>query len=274
MNVRPWTFAMIAAAVPALVGCCVVKPTPAPATVVQEPPPPALIAPSGAVAASIKAMGGIEAWQNVQTVTYDAVVTFYNDGGTAHVDRHRQAIDLINWTLTASSTRPAGAWQAVVDPEGKVAFHPAPARESDLQTLLTNALPMVLERAPGVLNLVSVHTSQRPGRQSRARIDGIDAIRVAAAGDGWAKAYYLDRGSNLLQFATSGGDAPGQSGTITRYTFTRLGKDMRFPSRIEVFAIGQNTLLGEKKILDMDLLNIRLTPRPPAPAAAAPAPAR
>ncbi|MCE5278729.1 MAG: hypothetical protein LLG03_11950 [Planctomycetaceae bacterium] len=273
MNVRHWTLAIIATVSP-LAGCCVVKPDPAPAPDVQAPPPPALTDASGAAGRSIAAMGGIESWRKVQTVSYDAVVTFYSDSGTAHLDRHRQSIDLIDWTLTASSTRPAGAWQAVVDRGGKVAFSPAPAHESNLQALLTNALPMVLERAPGVLNLVSVNTNQRPGRESRARIDGTDVLRIAAAGDGWAKAFYLDRHSSLLLFATSGSDAPAQAGTITRYTFTRVGKSMRFPSRIEVLAIGHNTLLGEKKIMDMDLLNIRLTQRPPVPAAAATAPAR
>ncbi len=268
MNVRHWTLAMIAAMVCTLAGCCAVKPDPAPA--VQEPPPPALIGASGAVQGSLNAMGGLESWRKIQTVSYDAVVTFYNDGGTANVDRHRQSIDLIDWTLTASSTRPAGAWQAVVDRNGKVAFNPAPSRETSLQALLVNALPMVLERAPGVLNLVSVNTGQRPGRESRARIDGIDLVRIGATGEGWAKAFYTDRQSRLLQFATSGGDAPAQSGTITRYTFTRVGRSMRFPSRIEVVGIGQNSLIGERKILEMDLANIRLTPRP-VPVATQPA---
>jgi len=246
------------------------RPTTGPATQASRP---AWRIPRGPVADAIESLGGLTAWRKVRQVSYDAVVTLYDQSGQGYVNRHQQVLDMRRWTLTTKASRPRGSWHAVVSPDGECTLKAPPdVLGSATKARLSRCLPIVKHRLTGPFNLCA--TRERPGDRKKMRVDGIDVMRVSIEGDRrHAVAYYFDAISGHLRFVTTGDDRPDGRGTITIYSYGRHPDGMQFPSSIRVLRIGKHVLVGQEKVLEMDVKNVRfhrgLQPAASGPATAA-----
>jgi len=225
--------------------------------------PSGLRVPRGIVADGVEALGGLTAWRNVGAVSYNAVVTIYDDAGRAYVNRHGQVLRLGNWELTARATRPQGTWWATVGRDNHCTFKGSPeVLAEDLRDRLIKVLPLVKHRIAGVLNLVA--TDEQPGASRRMIVNGMDVIRVSVvSASKLATAYYFDAARGQLLYLSDGADAPNQPGTVTRYTYRRFRSGLRFPRQIDVVKTGRHVLIGEAKVLEMKIDNVTFHYRNP-----------
>jgi len=210
-----------------------------------------------AVRESVEATGGLKAWRKAGSIHADAVVTIYDDAGTAMVNRHEQVIDLRRGKLWASARVPDGTWSARTDDRGHVHFDADGAAVPEaLKSRLLGSLGTMLHRLRGPMNLCGY--GEMPRETSEVRVDGRDLIRVAAAGGrADVKAYYFDAGTHLLQFVTAGADKPGQDGTVTVYDYEKFPNGLAIPTRLAVVKIGENVLVGDQPVLEVRYSNVR-----------------
>jgi len=208
--------------------------------------------------AALQAIGGRETWQNVEEISTVAVVTVYDAGGTGHVNRQAQEIDLAAGQITATGQTPAGRWRASASLEGSgQVVGPLHGGDEGLQKLAISALAMTLHRAAGPLNFV--FGPEEPGDPSPARIAGVDLIRIGVrAADRQAVAYYFHPDTKMLRFVTCGGDRAGAEGTVTEYTYMKLPNGMAFPESIRVVRIGENALIGPQRVLEVDFSRVSI----------------
>lgn len=219
---------------------------------------PVVAPPSPVVEAALQAIGGREAWREVETVSASAVVAVYDADGRRYVDRQYQEIDLAGGEITTIARRPSGHWRgfAKLDGSGRVSG-PLFAGDERLRKLVVAALAMTLHRAAGPLNFV--FGPEVPRSESPARIAGVDLVRVGVGGDSRrAIAYYFHPESKLLRFCTSGGDRAGATGTVTEYAYMRLPNGMAFPESIRVVRIGEHALIGPELVLEVEFSNVRI----------------
>ncbi len=206
----------------------------------------------------ITAMGGLERWEAVEAFRTRAVVSLYGEDGAERVNRHAQVIRLDPPHLAAEAKRPRGSWAAVVslgepdvvfDVVGEVSLGEKEQAE------LLDALKVILHRVRGPLNLVE--GPERPAERSEARIDGDRMTRITVEGDyTHAVAYYFDKRTCRLRYVTSGADAAGREGTVTRYTWATLPNGMLFPRTLEVFRIGDHVLLGDTPVMRAEFYDV------------------
>ena len=206
---------------------------------------------------AIEVMGGLERWQAVGPIRARAVVTIYDESGSAVVNRHEQLIDLRAGRIQASARVPGGRWTATVHASGRASFKAdGVALGPEFRSRLLAALKTLLHRLRGPMNLCG--QGEKAGKVSRARVDGMELVRVAASGGSAdVAAYYFDAQSKLLTLLTTGDDAPGGQGTVTRYTYQMLPNGMAFPARISVVRIGRHTLIGTRPVLAVEYHDIR-----------------
>ncbi len=230
------------------------QPTARPATQAARP---AWRIPRGVVADAIESLGGLTAWRKVGQVSYDAVIALHDEDGQSYINRHQQVLDMQRWTLTTKARRPQGAWYASITPDGKCTFNaPDNVLDSANRARLGRSLPIVKHRLAGPLNLCA--TRERPGAEKKMRVNGIDVIRVNVEGDRrHAVAYYFDATSSRLRFVTTGDDKPGGRGTITIYSYGDHPDGMQFPQSILVLRFGKHVLVGQEKVLEVDLKNVK-----------------
>jgi len=206
---------------------------------------------------AVEAVGGLKAWRSAGTIRADAVVTLYDEAGVAAVNRHEQRINLHRGRLWASARVPEGQWSAGTDDWGNVRFDAGGADlPAALKGRLLASLGTMLHRLRGPMNLCGYGETPGPGRP--VRVDGVDLVRVAAAG-GHAdvKAYYFDAGSRRLRFVTAGADRPGEDGTVTVYDYETFPNGMAMPARLSVVKIGEHVLLGDQPVLQVRYSNVR-----------------
>lgn len=204
------------------------------------------------VTGCIDAMGGLKRWQSVGPIHAQAVVTVYDEAGTADVGKQDQVIDLRAGTIEATSRLPDVEWTARVTEAGGVSFRAkGPAVPAAVRARQVDALKMILHRVRGPLNLCG--HGERAGGARRVRVDGMDLIRVPVQG-GRANiaAYYFDAHTCLLRLASAGADAPGGEGTVTRYSYRTRPDGLSFPERISVFKIGRHVLIGDEPVLEVN----------------------
>ena len=209
------------------------------------------------VANGIQALGGLERWQSVGAIQARAIVTMYDEQGTAVVHEQQQVISPRAGELVATAALPNGKYRIRVSSAGRAEFQGPPGLLSpELKGRLLSAMQMTLHRVRGPYNLC---LGERAGRPENAAIEGRSLTRVPVAGGVQdIRAYYFDPRNRLLTYATAGGDMAGQSGTVTRYAWEFPGNGLAFPSGIGVVRIGQDVLLGQAKVLDVAYHNVRI----------------
>ena len=211
-----------------------------------------------AVAASVEAIGGLNAWRKVSTVRATAVVTLYDQAGTAYVDRQEHEIDLGAGRIVALGMAGRGSWRAEAYEDGRggvtVSGAPMPAAA---QKRLIEALSRLARRTGGPMNLLAGGERVRTARP--VNVGGHDLVRVGVDGDNQrATAYYFTREGGLLRMVTEGADSPGKDGTVTQYTYKVLPNGLAFPARIRVVRIGRHVLVGSRPVMDVEFSNVRI----------------
>jgi hypothetical protein len=119
-----------------------------------------------------------------------------------------------------------------------------------------SALRIILHRLRGPLNLY--WRGEQAVAAQPLRLEGMDLVRVPVRNSrAGVAAYYFDARTHLLKLATAGADAPGGEGTVTVYTYRRLPGGLAFPSRLAVYRIGRNVLVGDQPVLEVDYQSVR-----------------
>ncbi len=209
---------------------------------------------------SNQAMGGLDNWHRVASIRATAIVTDYvNDVGA--ITQQQQVYDLQHGTLTANGVLPQGSWQATVWLDGRRVFDQSTDKTvawGDRVSLASSMLTS-LRRAYGTLRLCNFGPTpcERATSYSVERLFGTDYIRVGVKGGAeGVRAFYLDMQSYLPVYVTVGADEPGGAGTVARYHWAMLDNGIAFPSSIEVYNIGQDVLVGYKRLLEVEFRDL------------------
>jgi hypothetical protein len=206
------------------------------------------------VPASIDALGGLQAWQNAGKVHATAVVSFYQADGQADVNRLSVTFDYGAGVVEAQGQSPEGSWKATASRDGRYSIQGAPPKGDLKQELL-----LLLTRSAGPLNFVTTRTQVKA--VAPTSVEGVAVVRVGVQDpNGQAVAYYFDAATNMLRFVTSGADAPGGEGTITVYppreSYVMLPNALAFPKSFRVNQIGQNVLLSDRPVLEVEFSKV------------------
>jgi hypothetical protein len=208
------------------------------------------------VTASIANLGWSRAGLDIQTASFTAIVTTYDETGKSFTDRQTMVVDLAKVTITATGGTPQGAWTAQADDYGK--FDLQADEGVDVAAVGKRMAPtmrVLLRRIRGPYNIVG--DERRPAVEP-VRVAGQDVVRVSlGAGSPQAVAYYFDASTAVLKYVTTGADRPAAKGTITDYLYQSLPNGVLFPSRIKVAHLGQFVLIGEKPILEVEISQVK-----------------
>jgi len=210
-----------------------------------------------AIASAVEFMGGVNAWKRVSRVRADAVMTVYDDRGQAYVNSQRHDIDINGGKLTISAATTQESWRATYTRGGGFSLSDASALGRMTPGRLKDAMSVLSHRLAGPLNLLG--GSEKPGAVTRLTIDGKDLVRVAAvAKRPRATAYYFDANAGGLEMVTAGSEQPGGDGTVTLYTYQMLPSGMVFPKTVRVVRTGQNVLVGQSAVMEVEYSNVRI----------------
>jgi len=202
-------------------------------------------------------MVGFGRRSDVSSIRATAIVALYDEAGRAAVNEQRHVFDLRAGALTASAKLPHGNWTAKVSQNGPPAFRSNVALSGEQRQRLLDALTTILRRVRGPSSLAE---GARAGKPKRVRIEAMELIRVAGGdGRGGAAAYYFDAKTHILRLASAGGDAPGQEGTVTRYTYRMFPNGIAFPSRLAVMRIGKHVLIGDRPVVEVDYHGVQFS---------------
>ena len=202
--------------------------------------------PGGVVAAAADAVGGVDAWLSADPIVADVIVAVYDADGGPHANQHRQVIDVARGTIRAGATEADGRrWRAIAGVGRGAHFTAKPAAGKEDLAL---ALGTLAHRVRGPLNLCGVDEPADEGR--KVHLAGESLIRVGLRRSvGGGMAYYFDPETMFLKYLTAGGDAPGEEGTVTVYTYGKQANGMAFPTRLAIYRIGQHVLVGDEPVL-------------------------
>jgi hypothetical protein len=212
-----------------------------------------------AVMRSLNASGGMGLWSNVRKTNGQAVLTVHAEGHGAYVTNIRFRADLAKGTLQADAYGGQGLWTATVDRFGRGDF-----RQTDDGVIpvdpnrITGALGAMVHRLYGPMNLVS--GLDLPGGSESALVDGRSLVRVEVTKSPLdIKAYYFSQSNDLLQLITEGGDARGESGSVTLYeNYQKLPCGRTWPMTIRAVGIGQYVLLSDKPLWEIELTRVKI----------------
>lgn len=216
------------------------------------------------VVEAVNAIGGLEAWKNVNTIEADAIVTIYDAEGVPFVTAqeltvspHGGALKLTESWIAVDAPVGEGWWKVRVDADGDSRFRTSGVEPSAKQRRrITERLGVLLHRMRGPLNLLGRGEKVRTARKTT--LAGVDVVRVGVSDGPEATAYYFAADSGLLQFVTTGADKPGQDGTITVYDWKVLANGMAVPDRLRVHDIGDHVLIGDRLLLEAKLDKTRI----------------
>jgi len=210
------------------------------------------------IAAAIDAIGGVDAWKHVTTVHASALVTAYDEKGTAHVDRQQHVIDLRGGKIAALGVAARGTWTADVRDDGTGSVSASGfAMDGESERRIIGSLSRLAHHVRGPLNFL--YGRERGRAPEQVKIGGNELVRVGVDGDNRrAIAYYFDPRSGMLRMMTSGADSPGKDGTVTLYTYEMLPDGIGLPTRIRVVRIGRHVLVGEQPVMEVEYSNVRV----------------
>lgn len=209
------------------------------------------------VSRCVEAMGGLQAWRDVGSVSARSLVTMYDAQGRAFVTEQEHRINLRRGWLRAEGRLPGGTWKARVTARGGGCFEADGFQPSaGLRAQILEALRITLHRLRGPLNLCGFGERAQGARQ--VHVAGMDLIRVPVAGSkAGVVAYYFDAETNLLRMVTTGADAPGGEGTVTLYSYAMSPEGLAFPCRILVRRFGRHVLVGGRPVLEVEYRQVR-----------------
>lgn len=208
------------------------------------------------VEASINDIGGLQNWQHVAAIHATAVVAFYQDNGQADIDRLSVVMNFQKGTICVTGQSSQGIWTGTVDQAGSCQVQGTTRSAAEI----CRELRMLLHRSAGQLNLVSGRERAQTF-STAAKIEGIDVVRTGAVDNhGQPLAYYFDTTTCMLRFITAGADQPGKDGNIAIYppreSYYTLPCGVLFPKSFRVMKIGQNVLLSDKPVMEVEFSNV------------------
>lgn len=207
---------------------------------------------------SINSIGGLTAWEQVREVKATALLTLYNDQGQPFITQATIRIDPVKGQLIAAGPSGEGLWRATIDEKGQRLFETkgySPVAEQ--QSRICDALMTVLAQVNGPLNFLK--TDVQAGRASSPTIAGMRLTRVGISGNTrGVQAYYFDRVTGTLRFLTVGADQAAKPGSVTLFTYATLPDGMAFPKSMQVVKIGENILISDQAILEVNFSNVVL----------------
>lgn len=198
--------------------------------------------------------GGFERLKSIHAIQAKAVVTSYDYSGAGLVSAEEMTIEPNLGRISSAGHLPCGTWSAVVLLDGPAVFKTtgAPPLSCEQQERITSYLKVILHSVRGPMNLLG--GGEHVVSASREFIAGVPALRVESAGrPHLATAYFFDTAKYELAMITANGVAPPERGTVAIYSNKRQSDGVVLPVRIEVRDIGENALVGEKKVLDVQL---------------------
>jgi hypothetical protein len=192
-------------------------------------------------------------------VSFTAIVTTYayDKAGQKYTDRQKMVVGLGANAISASGATPLGTWTARATQSGLASTAADPRVDSALVSQrMGKVLPILLHRLRGPYNLLDGPEVARS--EQKTQVDGMPVVRVGVTGDNSkAVAYYFEAATGILKYVTAGADSPGGDGTVTLYAYRSLENGATFPSLIRVNRIGQNVLLGEVPIFQVEISDVR-----------------
>lgn len=208
------------------------------------------------VVRAIEATGGLEAWRGAGPLAGDAVLALYDAQGRKRILAVSLRADLPAGRLHAEGRTPQGRWQVTADQRGNGSVEGA-GLDPSTQKRVLSALRLLAHRLRGPTNLLV--EGVRPQGTEGTRLVGVDLTRVPVRGDRQdVAAYYFAAQSGRLKFVTAGGDEPGADGSVTIYEYSDSPPVGLAPRRIRVVRIGRNVLVGDRRVLDLELLRLRM----------------
>jgi len=215
---------------------------------------------------SPSSVGASEWLEYVDTLETTAVVTTYAADGAAVVRTMRLDVDVNGGVMTAEGNLPGGSWSARVALDGWGVTSPLGVGwirdRGDLQLSdqakkdLARTLRLILHRIRGPLNLLEGGGEEIVAVED-VFVAGYDATRMIASGrPELALAYFFSDGA--LRMITQGAVESGGNGEVTVYTTERTAAGAIQPAGFEVMKIGQDSLIGQGKILAVRLTDVRL----------------
>lgn len=207
------------------------------------------------VAASVEAMGGLSVWKRIGEIRTSALMTIYDDGGRAYVNRQQQRIDVNGNSIVAKARTARGRWRATYRHGGRFSLSGAAALDQISPRKVRELLAIVLHRVRGPFNLI--HNAEKPLTVKKVWANSQDMVRVGVTGgEAGIKAYYFDAADGLLRMVTAGTDIPGREGTVTLYTYQRLPDGIVFPSKIRVVRTGEHVLVGKIPVMEVEFSEV------------------
>ncbi len=211
------------------------------------------------VEAAIESVGGLDAWAKVSSVRTDAIFVLRTPDGESYVNRQNVSIDINTGRITSEARTGRGRWKASYKRGGKFSLRNSAALDRITAEQLRELMSLLLHRATGPFNLLE--EQERITATEKVFIDGKDLIHAKVAGDtSMAAGYYFSAERGLLEMVTAGADAPGGDGTVTIYTYGNTSEQIVFPEKIEVFRIGEITLVGETPVTTIEFSNVEIQP--------------
>ncbi|MFW6146674.1 MAG: hypothetical protein ACOC7R_05010 [Planctomycetota bacterium] len=215
---------------------------------------------------SPRSVGATDWLEYVDTLETTAVVTTYESDGTAVVRTMRLDVDVSDGVMTAEGNLPGGSWSARITVDHWGILHPLSVgwvrdygalhlnmkQEKDLARMLR----LILHRIRGPINLLEGGGEEIVAVED-VFVAGYDATRMIASGrPELALAYFF--ADDQLTMIAQGAVEPGGRGEVTVYTTERTAAGAIQPAGFEVMKIGQDSLIGQQKIMAVRLTDVRL----------------
>lgn len=209
------------------------------------------------VTRSIDTMGGLSAWRNVDQVYASAVVAIRDSSGVSRVERLKLTMMFSRGEILAEGVSPQGEWAALAKRDGRCSVKgPAPMDKATLGPMLA----VILHRVAGPLNLVLDDEKVLDAGPSRQGGFAVNRVSVKDSFDR-RYAYYFDTSTSLLRYLTAGDETPAGQGTVTVYggpeSYITLPGGLLLAKQFRVNRVGQNVLVGETPVLEVNLSDVR-----------------
>jgi len=197
--------------------------------------------------------------KNISAIDAIALMTIYEDDGAGCVYEAKVTIQPHKKRLRAVGYLPGGQWRADVRLDGHASIRTR--NESILterqKTRLGEALRLTLHRVRGPMNLLD--GTEHADRAEPVFISAQHLQRVVATGrEALASAYFFDETNCELRMVARGDFTIPGEGTVTQLRNAPMADGIIMPILLEVAAFGQNSFVGDKKILSVELKNLQI----------------
>jgi hypothetical protein len=209
------------------------------------------------VQTSMDNLGWSRSGAELRSARFTAIVTTYDQTGKSYTDRQEMLFELAQDKLTTVGGTPQGRWKASIDDDGRFRLRAEPPVDrTKVQARMAPALATLLHRLRGPYNLLDRQEHARSAE--RTSVGGHAVVRVGVDGDNrQAVAYYFDAASGILRLVAAGADRAGAEGTVTEYQYDSHPNGMLFPSRIKVCRIGEQVLVGQTPVFEVELSEVK-----------------